>query len=110
MYSQFNFFTHAKLPKWSKNVIEDGEHTISARQMMISRTLQECRLALKNGTRILLFGVEPFHEERFLLWNFVSHSEKFLEQVAEEWKMHRFPKIKGDDTYIPFPQIKFKSK
>ena len=164
MNPQFDFITHAELPKWSKDglhytliagegfgktsplpvhsplfmmeieatenaelciahqlkgeiavvvcegVIEDGEHTISAGQMMISKTENECSLALKKGTRILLFGGEPFPEERYLLWNFVSHSKKRLQQAAEEWKTHQFPKIKGDDTYIPFPEIKFRSK
>ncbi|MFK7758014.1 MAG: pirin family protein [Flavobacteriales bacterium] len=90
--------------------IQDGENTISAGQMMISKTEDECSIALQRGTRVLLFGGEPFPEERFLLWNFASHSKDRLKQAAEDWKTRKFPKIEGDHTYIPMPEPKFKQK
>ncbi len=90
--------------------IEDGENTVSSGQMMISKTENECSIALQRRTRILLFGGEPLPEERFLLWNFVSHSKERLKQAAADWKAKKFPKIAGDDTYIPMPEPKFKQK
>jgi len=77
---------------------------VNAGQMMISKTDTTCILDLKKDTRLLLFGGEPLPEERFLLWNFVSHDKRRLEKAKQEWINKRFPKIKGDNTYIPFPQ------
>ena len=87
-----------------------NEHTISTDQMMISKTEDEYSIALQRGTRVLLFGGESLPEERFLLWNFVSHSKERLKQAAADWKAKKFPKIEGDDTYIPMPEMKFRSK
>ncbi len=90
--------------------IKDGENTISQGQMMISKTEDECSISLEKGTRVLLFGGEPFPEERFLLWNFASHSKERLKQAAEDWKTKKFPKIEGDNSYIPLPEPRFKQK
>ncbi|MDA7835795.1 pirin family protein [Salibacteraceae bacterium] len=83
-------------------VVDDGE-IIEAGEMLISKTEDECTLDLKAHTQLLLFGGEPFPEERFLMWNFVSHSKERLEQAKQEWQSKKFPKVPGDKTYIPFP-------
>lgn len=81
----------------------DGEDTIEAGQMLISKTEDECKLDLAENTQLLLFGGQPFPEERFLHWNFVSHSKERLEKAKDEWVNKRFPKVPGDNTYIPLP-------
>ncbi|UXP31794.1 pirin family protein [Reichenbachiella agarivorans] len=86
-----------------KGSITDEGETIEAGQMMISKTDEECGIELKKGTRLLLFGGEPLPEERFLLWNFVSSSKEKLQQAKADWQAKRFPKVAGDNTYIPFP-------
>jgi len=88
--------------------INDSE--INPGQMMISKTDTNCVIDLKKDTRLLLFGGEPFPEERFLLWNFVSHDKKKLEQAREDWINKKFPEIKDDDTYIPFPEVLLKRR
>jgi len=88
--------------------VTSGENVIKTGQMMISKTENECSLSLKTGTRILLFGGEPLPEERFLLWNFASHSKERLKQAAQDWKDKKFPKVEGDSTYIPIPEPKLK--
>ena len=84
------------------SLTEDGQ-TVEAGQMLISQTEDECCLHLKPGTQLLLFGGQPFPEPRHLYWNFVSSRPERLEQAKEDWAAHRFPKIEGDDTYIPLP-------
>jgi len=87
----------------SGSVTEGGE-VIEAGQMLISKTEDSCRLLLAANTQLLLFGGHPFPEERFLHWNFVSHSKERLEKAKEDWINKRFPKVPGDDTYIPLPE------
>lgn len=83
-------------------VIDEGQE-IGAGQMLISKSDNECSIRVEKGTRLIMFGGEPFEEERFLYWNFVSSSKERLEQAKEDWISRRFPKIPEDDTYIPLP-------
>lgn len=86
-------------------IISDGQK-ISSGQMLISKTDDECEICLDDDSQILLFGGEPLPEERYLMWNFVSHSRERLKQAKEDWENKRFPKVAGDDTYIPMPSYK----
>lgn len=84
------------------SITESGDR-IEAGQMMISKTDEACKINLEKGTRLLLFGGEPLAEERFLLWNFVSSGKDKLTKARADWDAKLFPKVEGDDTYIPFP-------
>ena len=84
------------------SIVDDGVE-VHAGQMLISKTNEECCIELKANTRLLIFGGEPFPEERFLLWNFASFSKAILNQAKEDWQRIKFPKVPGDATYIPFP-------
>ncbi|MAY83245.1 MAG: hypothetical protein CMP59_03850 [Flavobacteriales bacterium] len=86
-----------------KGSMEDNGEIVSAGQMMISKSHDACKLKVSAGTSLLLFGGEPFPEERFLLWNFASSSKERLQQAKEEWIAKMFPKVPGDETYIPIP-------
>lgn len=77
---------------------------VNAGQMLISKTNEQCEICLDSGTQLLLFGGEPLSEEHYLLWNFVSHSKERLQQAKEDRKNKNFPKVAGDDTYIPIPE------
>jgi redox-sensitive bicupin YhaK (pirin superfamily) len=86
-----------------KGAILSGDQEIKAGQMLISKTDDECEICVDANSQILLFGGEPLPEERYLSWNFVSHSKERLQQAKEDWVNKAFPKVPGDDTYIPFP-------
>lgn len=88
-------------------VSDEGE-TIGAGQMMISKTEDECKVSLKKGTQLLLFGGKPLGREHFLLWNFVSSDKDRLQKAKSEWEQKLFPKVPGDETYIPFPKPRIK--
>lgn len=84
------------------SITSDGQK-VEAGQMLISKTDEECEICLNKNTQILLFGGKPFPEERLLSWNFVSHSKERLQRAKEDWDNKLFPKVPGDETYIPFP-------
>ena len=88
--------------------VNDGDETVTEGQMLISKTEDECRISLKKGTQLLLFGGKPLEEEHFLLWNFVSSSKERLQQAKSDWEQKEFPKVPGDSTYIPFPKPRLK--
>jgi redox-sensitive bicupin YhaK (pirin superfamily) len=88
-----------------KGAINDLDERVEAGQMLISKTDNACEIHLDAGTQVLLFGGEPLTEERYLLWNFVSHSKDRLKQAKEDWKDKKFPQVLGDNTYIPIPDM-----
>jgi len=72
--------------------------------MLISKTDNQCAIhQIEPNSRILLFGGQPFPEERLMHWNFVSSSKVLMEQAKEDWRNKRFPKVPGDESYIPLP-------
>jgi redox-sensitive bicupin YhaK (pirin superfamily) len=85
--------------------ITEKDHTVDAGQMLISKTDEQCKICLTKGTRLLLFGGEPLDREHFLLWNFVSSDKTKLKQASERWMNKDFPKVPGDETYIPIPEV-----
>lgn len=87
-----------------KGSITDQDQKVEAGQMLISKTDDQCEICLDANTQLLLFGGEALPEERFLLWNFVSHNKERLKVAKQDWKEYKFPKVEGDDTYIPFPE------
>lgn len=86
-----------------QGLVNSDDETIGQGQMLISKTEDECSLQLQQNTRLLLFGGQPFPEERYLYWNFVSSSKERLEQAKKDWKNREFPTVAGDNTYIPLP-------
>ncbi|HMQ49285.1 MAG TPA: pirin family protein [Saprospiraceae bacterium] len=83
--------------------VQDGTEVIEQGQMLISKTENTCCITLEANTRLLIFGGQPFPEERFLYWNFVSSRSERLEQAKNDWMNKRFPKVPNDATYIPLP-------
>ncbi|MEQ8908666.1 MAG: pirin family protein [Vicingaceae bacterium] len=83
--------------------IVDGGEKVSAGQMLISKSEEACRIQVPKGTKLLLFGGESLPEERYLLWNFASSSKSRLQEARKAWEDKAFPKVPGDDTYIPIP-------
>ncbi|MCI5054843.1 MAG: pirin family protein [Flavobacteriales bacterium] len=89
-----------------KGSITDQGQKVNAGQMLISKIDTECEICLAKNTQILLFGGKKLEQEHFLLWNFVSHDKARLKQAKTDWIEKKFPKVPGDNTYIPFPEFK----
>lgn len=86
-----------------KGTIDACEDTITEGNMLVSKTDDSCTIQLHPGAHVLLFGGQPFAEERNIYWNFVSTSKEKIEIAKEKWKNHEFPKVPEDDTYVPLP-------
>ncbi len=79
------------------------ENQVDAGNLLVSKFDNQCALEVKANSHLLLFGGPAFPEERFIEWNFVS-SEKFkIEEAKNLWQIKKWPMVKGDNSYIPFP-------
>ncbi len=66
-----------------------------------------CAFTIQENSTIYIFGGEPFPEERFIDWNFVSSSKELIDEAKQKWETQSFPSIEGDDSeYIPYPTRK----
>lgn len=90
-------------------VLEGGvkacDQIISKGNVLVSKKANECGFTVEKGSHILVFGGEPFEEERQIYWNFVASSKDKIEAAKERWKNHEFEKIPGDDGYVPLPGL-----
>ncbi|WP_421811960.1 pirin family protein [Flagellimonas sp.] len=83
--------------------IEACGETVGEGNILVSKVEDTCNIKLQPNTHLLLFGGEPFPEERYIYWNFVSSSKEKLEQAKKAWADKTFVMMENDDTYVPLP-------
>ena len=72
-------------------------------KLLVAKSNETCEITINPGARIFLFGGEPFPEKRYIDWNFVSSDMAKIKHAKHDWSAGKFPKISGDDSYVPYP-------
>ncbi|HBL80872.1 MAG TPA: hypothetical protein DDZ79_13630, partial [Aequorivita sp.] len=92
-----------------EGAIESEGNVYEPKQLLVAKDSTLCEFTIHENSTIYIFGGEPFPEERFIDWNFVSSTKKRIEEAKEKWKTQSFPKIEGDETdFIPYPSLRKK--
>lgn len=87
--------------------IESEGNTFGPKQLLIANDTKLCSFTIGANSTIYIFGGEPFPEERFIDWNFVSSEKHLIAEAKEKWINQTFPKIKGDEKeFVPYPDLK----
>lgn len=73
------------------------------KHILIAEDSTLCAFDMAANSTVYIFGGQPFPEERFIDWNFVSSSKARLEQAKEDWINQRFPGIPGETDFVPYP-------
>lgn len=89
-----------------EGAIKACDQVIEQGNMLVSKTDDACQIRLAPKTRVLLFGGQPFDEGREIFWNFVASSKERIEEAKDQWREKAFPKVAGDDSYVPMPEYK----
>lgn len=71
--------------------------------MLVSKEEDICEIRMGENTHVLLFGGEPFPEERHIFWNFVASEKETIEQAKADWRSKSFQLLEDDESYIPLP-------
>lgn len=89
-------------------IVEGGilacEEDIGKGNILVSKVEDTCKIILKPNSHLLLFGGEPFEEERHIYWNFVSSSKEKIDLAKKNWEDKTFPMMDHDDSYVPLPK------
>ncbi|MCG2611656.1 pirin family protein [Flavobacterium sp. SM15] len=83
--------------------ITDGTNTFEPKQILIAKDSKLCEFEMAENTTVYIFGGEPFPEERFIFWNFVSSRKERIEQAKADWENQTFPKVPGETEFVPLP-------
>ena len=86
-----------------KGYIEACGERIDQGNMLVSKQEDVCHIQLGEDSHVLLFGGEPFPEERFIFWNFVATTKEKIEAAKERWREKQFPMVPGEKGYVPLP-------
>ncbi len=84
--------------------IKDGGNTYEPKHILIAKDTKLCEFEMAENTTVYIFGGNPFPEERFIYWNFVSSSKSRIEKAKQDWVEQNFPKVPGETEFVPLPQ------
>lgn len=86
--------------------IESEGNVYPPKQMLVSKDSTLCEFTMQANSTVYIFGGEPFPEERFIDWNFVSSRKELIEEAKQNWMEQTFDKIKGDEAeFVPYPSF-----
>lgn len=88
--------------------VSSNGSSFGPKQILITKDAHLCSFDIKAGSTIYLFGGEPFPEEHYIYWNFVSSSRETIEKAKTRWKNQEFPKVLGETDFVPLPVNAFK--
>lgn len=83
--------------------ITDGGNLYNPKQILIAKDAKLCQFEMQENTTVYIFGGEPFEEQRYIFWNFVSSRIDRIEQAKQDWIAQRFPKVSGETDFVPLP-------
>ena len=87
--------------------IESDGNVYQPKQLLVANDASLCEFTIEANSTIYIFGGEPFTEERFIDWNFVSSSKELIAEAKQKWIEQKFEKIKGDEVdFVPYPSPK----
>lgn len=87
-----------------EGAVKSDGHVYGSKQMLVSKDSRLCEFTIAENSTVYIFGGEPFPEERFIDWNFVSTSKELINEAKEMWKAQSFKRVIGDEIeFIPYP-------
>jgi len=86
-------------------IINNG-FTYKPKQILVTKDASLCDFEIEANSTIYIFGGTPFPEPRTINWNFVSSDKNLIRIARENWKTQNWPKVPGEDDFVPLPIIK----
>jgi len=84
--------------------IRSENNVYQSKQILIAKDSTLCAFEIAANSTVYIFGGEPFSEERFIDWNFVSSDKEVIRQAKIDWQEQKFPQIPGEVGFVPLPR------
>jgi len=78
-------------------------HSFESKHILVARDGKLCSFEMDENTTIYIFGGNPFPEERFIFWNFVSSSKKRIEEAKQRWENQESDSVYRENDFVPLP-------
>lgn len=88
--------------------IKSGEHVYDQKQILITNDSTLCEFEIAANSTVYIFGGQPFPEEHYIFWNFVSSDKNLIEKAKQDWTAQTFPKVPGETEFVPLPEPRIK--
>lgn len=99
-----NLFGESALYILEGSVYSEG-NSYANKQILITEDANLCAFEIGENTTVYIFGGDPFPEERFINWNFVSSDKAKLQEARAKWINQEFPQIPGETGFVPYPSF-----
>jgi redox-sensitive bicupin YhaK (pirin superfamily) len=86
--------------------VESDGHVFGEKQILVAKDSTLCSFTIKAHTTVYIFGGDTFPEHRYIDWNFVSSKKELIEKAKQDWIEQKFPKIAGENSFVPYPTRK----
>ncbi len=86
--------------------VESEGNVFHPKQFLVAKESKLCEFEMAENSTVYIFGGEPFPEERFIYWNFVSSDKELIEKAKMNWLEQDFPKVPGETEFVPLPNKK----
>lgn len=83
--------------------IESEGTTFEPKELLVAKDSSLCEFTMNANTTIYFFGGDPFPEERFIYWNFVTTDHRKIDEAKRKWEAQEFKPIPGETDFIPLP-------
>ena len=83
--------------------IENEGIQYEPKRILVAKDSNLCSFTMEAGTTLIIFGGDPFPEERHIYWNFVATSKELIEQAKKKWLEQSYPLIPGETEFVPLP-------
>jgi len=83
--------------------VEIAGETFQPGSMLVLKPDTDVTIRAVTEARLVVIGGARMEGPRHIWWNFVSSRKERIEQAKADWREGRFPKVPGDDEFIPLP-------
>lgn len=79
-------------------------NAFESKHILIAKDSRLCSFEMEANTTVYIFGGEPFEEERFIFWNFVSSRKERIEEAKQMWEAQAFERVPDETDFVPLPK------
>lgn len=87
----------------SQGAMKVNGEAVPAGTMLIIDSAQDISVSAEQNSRAMLVGGDPYPEDRYIWWNFVSSQKERIHKAAKLWQENGFAQVPDETERTPLP-------